>query len=296
MRKYVVVQIERLSRVMKVRSLQREKMMRLPFIIMILCISIFLIACTKTNENLQEPDSESKQGNSEPAEQNSGQEEPDTTEDESDEEAKKSEAPIECEGIVLETNAVIEGEKLADCLVAAMLHAGTGTHRVESTGTPAAVIDFQWNPEFALNVKEGPESVIIKGDTGWYKNEAGKWIQEDSQTDDMDSVIANAVIKSVRVFSSPLMMREYWAKAPTWKVVGEESVPASDALTDVAWHLVPEAPIQLGEVTLTDVELFITSNYLGVYSESTGTVGGFTTTTSNTFLQWGEEVIIPEPQ
>lgn len=226
----------------------------------------------------------------------SEQEPPQSKEEEGGEEDMEAQAPLKCEGIIFESNAVIEGTKLANCMMAAMLAAGTGTHRLESTAEPAAIVDFLWDPDFSLNVREGENSVIIKGNTGWVKNDKGKWIQEEDNSLDPEIQLANIIIKMVRAFSNPMVLRDYIELSPTWIVVGEESVPAEDAVTDIAWHLVPKGPIHLDDITLTDVGLWLTSGYLGAYYVSTSSGMGFTVTSSNTFLQWGEKVEIPDPR
>lgn len=275
-----------------------RNIMQLIIAALLLVFALLLTACSPSSKNSGEsslPDSSKDNEQSTGVEDVSKQEPQEANEEELEEEVQEEQSLLECEGIILESNAVIEGGKLADCIVAAMLAAGTGTHRVESSVAPPTVVDFLWDPDFSMNVREGQNSVIIKGNTGWYKGDNGKWIQEEDHSSDPDVNLANGIIKLTRVFSNPLVLRDYFASSPTWIVVGEESVPADDAVSDIAWHLVPEAPINYNGVMLTDVGIWLTSNYLAAYYVSTATMMGVTDTTSNTFLQWGEKVEIPDP-
>lgn len=263
---------------------------------LLLALTLVLAACGSSQHNPEESSTEVEQEDSQQMEpdENEQQEESGSNENEIEEDSAFT-APSECEGVLLESNKVIEGKKLADCMVAAMLSAGTGTHRVETTGEAPSVVDFKWDPDFSMNKKGDSGSVIIKGNTGWYKDSSGKWMQEDEQSVDPEVAMATNIIKLTRVFADPRMIREYLAASPTWTVVGQEPVPAQDAFMDVAWHLVPELPIHMDMVTITEADLWLTNHYLGAYYVSTGTAAGFTTTTSNTFLQWGKEVEIPDP-
>ena len=260
---------------------------RFAFVLAMLFFSIMLVGCASSEKKSIDSQTET--------EVEVETEESLPEEDLSEPEPAVSKAPLECEGIVFTSGAVIEGTQLGDCMVAAMLAAVTGTHRVESTGEPPTVVDFQWNPDFSMNIKGEDHSVIIKGDTGWLKYPAGNWIQEDEYSTDPEVIMASGLIKIVRAFSHPLFLREYLSMSTTWKVVGKEPVPASDAYVDVAWHLVPEGPINMDIFTLTDVGLWLSDDYLGAYFVSTSTGMGVTVTTSNTFLQWGEPVDIPNP-
>lgn len=271
--------------------------------LLLLSLSIWLVGCSSSEKKpeaassgVQQEDPQASDAPKDVKREESIPVKSQPDEDEANKEDPPAPAPVECEGILFETGAVIEGKKLGNCMVAAMMAAGTGTHRVETIGEPATVVDFKWDPDYSMNVVEGPNSVIIQGKTGWYKNDAGKWIQEDDQSIDPDVALANNIIKMVRVFSNPIVLRDYLALSPTWTVVGEELVPAADAITDKAWHLVPEGPIKVDMVTLSDVGLWLTPNYLGAYYVATSSAMGVTATTSNTFLQWGEKVDIPTPK
>ena len=201
----------------------------------------------------------------------------------------------ECEGILLAAGEVVSGENLGACIASAMLAASSGTHRVEATGSPATVVDFRWDPDYSMHSSAPTGSTIIDGDTGWIQMD-GRWIQEDPSSQDAEVILATGTIALVRATSDPRTIAEYFALSPTWSVVGEESVPADDAVTDSGWKLVPDTYFSVGPVTMSDMAIWLTPNYLGSYFTATGSAFGFTTVTTNTFLQWGEPVDIPRPQ
>lgn len=248
-------------------------------LLFMLCF-IFLSACSK-DEGVS-PD-------------NSNQNKVEVQGDSKEETDSEPEPPAVCKGILLESNAVVEGRKLANCMMEMMLSVQTGSHRVESSDGTNSVVDFQWTPEFAMNVDAGDTTMVLKENTGWIKMPDGRWIEETDTAEDGDTIIAVNTLKLARAFSSPQMMTEYLALASSWKVLEETSVPAEDAFVDVAWKLVPESPIAMEGITLSNVELYMTDHYLGAYYIATATVAGISTTTSNTFIQWGEPVKIPEP-
>ncbi len=262
-----------------------KKIARLALVMAMLTFTLLLAACGSSEEKSSEVQFEV------------GIEESQSNEDSSVTESPvvKNSAPLECDGILFEKDAVIDGMKLGDCMVAAMLAAGTGTHRVESTDGPTSVVDFQWNPDFSMNVKGEQFSMVIMEDTGWVKYPETNWIQENASSTEPEVIVASGTIRAVRALSNPLILREYLAMSSTWTVVGKEPVPAEDAFVDVAWHLVPEGPINMDIVTLTDVGLWLSNDYLGAYYVGTGTTMGVSVTTSNTFLQWGGVVDIPDP-
>lgn len=207
----------------------------------------------------------------------------------------KQATPIACKGIILEVDSVVAGEKLGECMMEAMLAVETGSQRFESSDGTNSVVDFQWKPEFSMHVKNGDNSIVLKENTGWIKLSGGKWIEETDTSEDIDTILAVGTLKLARVFSSPQVMTQYIALGSSWRVLEETSVPAEDAFVDVAWKLVPEAPIVVEGITISNMELYLTTDYLGAYYVSTGTVAGISTTSSNTFLQWGGPVTIPNP-
>jgi hypothetical protein len=203
--------------------------------------------------------------------------------------------PIECNGIVFEKDAIIDGNQLAHCMMAAMLAAKSGSHIVQSTSGSHSAVDFKWDPEFAMSVKSDHISIVLYEDTGWMQLEDGRWIEESDESLDSDSLVAANTIKLTRAFAHPYMITQYLALNSKWKVIDELDVPAEEAFTDVAWKLVPDSPINFEGLTISDVELWLTNEYLGAYYIATVNVMNVKDTTSNTFTQWGEPVTIPEP-
>lgn len=207
-------------------------------------------------------------------------------------------APIslpECEGIVLAANETVDGDTLGACIVAAMLGASSGTQRVESSDGSSAIVDFEWNPDYSMHSTGDSGSTIIEGDTGWLMLD-GRWIQEDPASEDPEVALATGTIQLVRAASDPRALADYFALSPTWTIVGEEPVPAPDAVVDSGWKIVPDTAFSVGPVAISDMAVWLTPRYLGAYTVSTGTAFGFTTTSSSTFMQWGKPVEIPDPR
>ncbi|GGA90070.1 hypothetical protein GCM10008025_35830 [Ornithinibacillus halotolerans] len=200
-----------------------------------------------------------------------------------------------CEGIIFEAGKEIDGSTLADCVVEAMISQQSGSHIVRDDTGFSSTVDFKWDPNFSLSLHSNEFSVVLKEDTGWVNTGTG-WIQADSNSTEPEVMMATSLIDLYRVFSDPRFIAEYLGAVPTWTVVGEESTPDSEAFVDIAWKLTSDDVVDMGLSVLTDWEYWITSDYLGAYFAATGTSGDFTVRTSNTFIQWGGEVEIPDPE
>ncbi|MFJ7936582.1 hypothetical protein [Sporosarcina sp. NPDC096371] len=262
-------------------------------IIVVVLLSLLLASCQSTS-----PSNQSDEGGSD-----KGSHEVDTQGNEKENEVAKEEEEVEeitldtpqsCEGIVFEIGRTIEGKKLAACMRDAMIAAGSGSHKVQ-TSTATSKVDFNWTPDFSMHVETEDTAVILKGNYGWMKLPGSGWIEEKDNPLDVDEVIASNTIKLTRIFGNPEMISGNFRGSKTWRVVEQGAVPDEEAFVDTAWHLVPEETIQMDGVVLTDIHLWLTSNYLGAYYIATASVAGISETTSNTFLQWGEPVEIPNP-
>lgn len=87
-------------------------------------------------------------------------------------------------------------------------------------------------------------------------------------------------------------MEKYWERC---RLGGP--VPDAEAFTDTAWKLTTDEEIDRNISILSELEFWITNEYLGAYFAGTATMeGGLSDRSSNTFSQWGEEVDIPEPE
>lgn len=201
----------------------------------------------------------------------------------------------ECEGIRFEKDAIIDGNQLAPCIMAAMLEVETGTHKVATDDGTSTIVDFQFTPEFSLSADNGDTIIIVNDSEGWMKMPSGKWFSETDVSDDPDVLLASNTIKLTRVFAHPNTITQFLALTPSWKVVEESKVPAEDAFVDTAWQLVPNEPVVMEGTEFTNVELWITDDYLGAYYTSTAKMMGMSATSSDTFMQWGEPVTIVNP-
>lgn len=198
----------------------------------------------------------------------------------------------ECEGILFETGAEIGGQLLADCMSAAMFAAGSGSHIVESSdGSPASHVDFEWTPQFSMYA-QGEATYVVTGDEGWVQMD-GRWVRGDQTSSDPEEVIAGAVVELVRTFGDPRVMTSAFTQT-VWDVVEEGPVPTTGAVSDTAWLLEPQGTFEMLGVTVTGAQLWLGTDYLGVYYVATGSFSGISATSSNTFTQWGEPVEIPD--
>lgn len=197
----------------------------------------------------------------------------------------------ECEPVLLESGAEISGADLSACMSAAMLAAGSGSHVVE-TSTGTSTVDFQWTPEFSMH-SQGDIDVVVRGDTGWVDTGTG-WVRGDPDSSDPQEAMAGTLLELVRAFGDPRGMTSIFTQT-SWQVVEEAPVPATGAVTDTAWLLQPQGTMEMFGVAMSDVQLWLGADHLGVYFVGTGSTMGVTETTSNTFTQWGEPVEIPDP-
>lgn len=202
---------------------------------------------------------------------------------------------VECEGIRFEKDAIIDGSQLAPCIMAAMLEVKTGTHKVTSDDGTNTIVDFQFTPEFSLSANNADTIIIVKDNDGWMKMPSGKWFSESDVSEDPDALLASNTIKLTRVFAHPNTITQFLALTPNWKVVEESKVPVEDAFVENAWKLIPNEPVVMDGMEFTDVELWITDDYLGAYYTSTTKMMGMSATSSDTFMQWGEPVTIVNP-
>jgi hypothetical protein len=270
------------------------------FLFITMTFSFFLVACAfSDNTGSTELEQEKKEIGSVEGEQekeNEKEEDIESTEEETEPEKADSTEYEACKGILFSVGEEIDGRVLADCVVEAMLVQQTGTHIVKDESGITATVDFKWDPHFSLATHNDEFSVILKEDTGWMKTLDGRWIQEDPNSTHPETITANTIIQGYRVFADPRFIGEFLAMVNTWTVAGEEPVPDTDSFADKAWKLTTDDVIDMEISVVSDLEFWITSDYLGAYFVATGTMGNVSARTSNTFTQWGGEVDIPEPE
>lgn len=207
--------------------------------------------------------------------------------------APASAALPECDGILFESGAIVPGQQLGDCMAAAMFAAGSGSHRVESSDGTVSTVQFEWTPQFSMSV-EGDLPMVVRGDDGWAMLPEAGWVRADEGSTDPQVMLATSAVKLTRAFGDPRMLGAAMAQTD-WRVIDETSVPAPDAVADIAWQLEPAGAFTMLGMPITDYQLWLGDDYLGAYAVGTASIGSVTATTSNTFLQWGESVEIPDP-
>ncbi|WP_036689489.1 hypothetical protein [Paucisalibacillus globulus] len=272
------------------------------FIFIVMTFFYFLVACASsdnTGSKELEQDkkgTESVESKQEDESEETKEEDIESTEEETESEKADTKEYAACKGILFSVGEEIDGRVLADCVIEAMLVQQTGTHIVKDESGITTTVDFKWDPHFSLATHNDEFSVVLKEDTGWMKTLDGRWIQEDPNSTHPETITANAVINGYRVFADPRFIGEFLAMVNTWTVAGEEPVPDADSFADKAWKLTTDDVIDMEISVVSDLEFWITSDYLGAYFVATGTMGNVSARTSNTFTQWGGEVDIPEPE
>lgn len=205
--------------------------------------------------------------------------------------------PNSCTDIVFEEDATLSGAELGTCMGDAMEQAGSGSSRDESLIdglVETQFVDFQWDPTYSMSVTGGEVGdLVITEDTGWMRMPGEDWIQADPN--DPDKTLVTSVVKVVRKAADPRAYRAYMGLSPTWTVVEKQAVPSEGAFHAKAWLLTPDVPINLWGVTVNDYQMWIGDDFLGSYATGTGTAGGISVKSSQTFLQWGLPVNIPKP-
>lgn len=198
----------------------------------------------------------------------------------------------ECEGFLFESGAEIAGQVLADCMAAAMFAAGSGSQIVSSSDGTTSHVDFEWTPQFSM-YSQGDASLVVKGDDGWVQMD-GRWVRGDQGSSDPEEALAGGVVELARFFGDPRVMTSAWTQT-AWELVDQRAVPATGAVSETAWLLEPQGTFEMLGVTVSEAQLWLGTDYLGVYYVGTGTFGGISATTSNTFTQWSDPVEIADP-
>lgn len=196
--------------------------------------------------------------------------------------APVSALPTTCADVPTIPDATVDGKALGGCVVDAMTAAGTGRMVVDD-GTITNTVDFRFDPKYSAHVTGGPDGdmgIILREDTGWLLQE-GVWKQEGN-----GDPLVDAVVGLGRGFSDPLMIKTYLGLCDTWSTEGSEGGQTRYDCT---------TSFEFIGVTLSDVWFTVDENFLGVESVATGSIGGISATTTQTFSNWGAPVEIPEP-
>lgn len=269
-------------------------------IFILLLIFLLLSACNSSSE--KEMNSVAEQGDKVEEATDSDMDESDKNNDiadDSEDTASESEdhgALEGCDGVLLSTSQEIAGEDLKNCFVEAMVMQQTGTHIVKNSSGITTNITFQWNPSFSMVTDNGEFGVILNENTGWMETQDGRWVQENANSDHPEVILANTIVQGYRTFADPRFIGEILGMVSTWTVVEEDIVPDSEAFTDKAWKLTTDEEIDMNISLLSELEFWMTNDYLGAYFAGTATMEGVSDRTSNTFSQWGGEVDIPDPE
>lgn len=212
-------------------------------------------------------------------------------------EAAPAALPDSCDDLKFEEDAVLSGTALGACMGDAIEQAGTGTSRTESVTdgvVETSIVEFQWDPTYSMSVTGGEAGdLVITETTGWLRAPGQDWIQADPN--DIEKTLVTSIVKAVRELADPRAYSGYMGLSPTWTVLEKQSVPSEGAFHASAWLVTPDVPIKMWGVTVSDYQVWIGDDFLGSYATGTGTIGGVSVKSSQTFLQWGLPVDIPKP-
>lgn len=273
----------------------RRKRSVFAYLILIFIFSVLISACSSSEKGgdkgseLEKEVSSGKVVDTDKVKEDDIEEKPDSA----DEKLTEYES---CDGVLLSTSQEIYGSDLANCVLEAMVMQQTGTHIVKNNSGITTTVDFTWNPNFTMSVDNGQFGAVLTEDTGWMQTLDGRWVQENQNSTHPETIMANTVINGYRTFADPQFIAELLGRVSKWTVVGEQEVPDSDAFIDKAWKLSSEDAIDMEISIISDLEFWITNDYLAAYFVGTGTMGELSDRSSNTFTQWGGKVEIPTPE
>lgn len=201
-----------------------------------------------------------------------------------------ADAPAACTGVATDPRELTPGDVLGECIVTAMVAAGSGKMTVAADdGEPPTEVDFRYDPELSL-VSRGPDmSFVVVDDTAWL-NVGGQWHREgDGST--MGDLLTDG-LGALRAFSDPRASAAVIGACPEWESSG--LITHADAGNAIAYKCT--APFEAIGVTMSEYRIVVDPGFLGIESVGTGDFMGFTTTTTQTFRDWGEPVEIPRPK
>lgn len=198
--------------------------------------------------------------------------------------------PAACAGVATDPRELTPGDALGECIVTAMVAAGSGRMTVAADdGEPPTEVEFRYDPELSL-VSRGPDmSFVVVDDTAWL-NVGGQWHREgDGST--MGDLLTDG-LGALRAFSDPRASAAVIGACPEWESSG--LITHADAGNAIAYECT--APFEAIGVTMSAYRIVVDPDFLGIESVGTGDFMGFTTTTTQTFRDWGEPVEIPRPE
>lgn len=201
-----------------------------------------------------------------------------------------ADAPAACTGVATDPRELTPGDALGECIVTAMLAAGSGKMTVAADdGVPPTEVEFRYDPELSL-VSHGPDmSFVVVDDTAWL-NAGGQWHREGDGSTTGDLLTDG--LGALRAFSDPRASAAVIGACPEWESSG--LITHAEAGNAIAYECT--APFEAIGVTMSEYRIVVDPGFLGIESVGTGDFMGFTTTTTQTFREWGEPVEIPRPE
>ncbi len=193
-----------------------------------------------------------------------------------------------CTGVPTGPREVAAGDALGECIVTAMVAAGSGKMTVVADdGEPPTEVEFEYTPELAIVNRAPALTFVVVDDTAWMNIE-GQWHREGDGA--MGDLLSEG-LGALRAFSDPRASAAVIGACPEWEASG--LITHADAGNAIAYECT--APFDAMGVTMSSYRIVVDPDFLGIETVATGTFMGFTTTTTQTFHDWGEPVDIPRP-
>ncbi|GHG49161.1 hypothetical protein GCM10011331_11460 [Flavimobilis marinus] len=194
-----------------------------------------------------------------------------------------------CTGVPTGPREIAAGDALGECIVTAMVAAGSGKMTVVADdGEPPTEVEFEYTPELAIVNRAPALTFVVVDDTAWMNIE-GQWHREGDGA--MGDLLADG-LGVLRAFSDPRASAAVIGACPEWESSG--LITHADAGNAIAYECT--APFDAMGVTMSSYRIVVDPDFLGIETVATGTFMGFTTTTTQTFRDWGEPVEIPRPE
>ncbi|GAB2696538.1 hypothetical protein GCM10027194_33260 [Thalassiella azotivora] len=181
----------------------------------------------------------------------------------------------------------VPGDLFARCTVQATATAGFAQYHVDNEDDSASgPLRMGEQLDMHLTSDTGIEIVAL-GDRGWLNPGTG-WVAAEGSGD--QAMMAQVVVSLYRALTAPAFQQDFLASSPEWVRADHLGAPAG-AEGAVAYRGTPS----LGDVALDPYVVWVRDDHLPVRVEATGSWGGYSGSTVQTFSDWGEPVTIEPP-
>lgn len=182
----------------------------------------------------------------------------------------------------------VPGDLFARCTVQATAAAGFAQYHVDNEDDSASG-PLRMGEQLDLHLtSDSGIQILAVGDQGWLNPGTG-WVQA-QEGGHGPGMMAHVVVSLYRGLTAPSFQEAFLASSPQWVRAEELGTPAG-AEGAVAYRGTPAS----GDVALDPYVVWVRADHLPVRIEATGSWGGFSGSTVQTFTDWGEPVTIQPP-